>query len=156
MDRWKEVEREIENFRRFLYADFPALPVTEGYDDSDYDYERHCYGPLWESRKGTGLYQQQGVYLYYDGMGNLLYVGKTRVSFAKEMFKAWERSGLKGRARYIDLVPFDKYAFLCPALEDYLICRLKPIGNNQGCENDAPERACGAQYGDIERKICGG
>jgi hypothetical protein len=130
MDRWKAVEVEIEDFRRYLAPNFPPIKITEGYDFrwSQDEYKR--------SRKERP-YQCCGVYLFYDDAGTLLYVGKAIYTFDKRI---WTHQ-IDG-PRYIDLICFDeRHAPFALALEHFLICRLKPKGNTQGIGYEVPKAA---------------
>lgn len=127
MDRWKAVEAEIEDFRRYLAPTFPPIRITEGYDFrwSQEDYKR--------SRKDKS-YNCCGVYLFYDETGTLLYVGKAIYTFDKRI---WTHQ-IDG-ARYIDLICFDeRHAPFALALEHFLISRLKPKWNTQAVGYEVP------------------
>jgi|SRR5665213_1716638 len=64
----------------------------------------------------------------YNDEGNWLYVGQAKFTFDKRI---WTHQS--PGTRYIDLIPFDhRFAFLCLALEGFLICRLDPPVNKQG------------------------
>lgn len=79
MDRWKTVETEIEDFRRYLAPSFPPIQITEGYDFrwSQDEYKR------WRKERP---YQCCGVYLFYDSAGTLLHVGKALWTFDKRLW----------------------------------------------------------------------
>ncbi|MDB5328983.1 MAG: hypothetical protein JWP03_134 [Phycisphaerales bacterium] len=128
MDRWQSVKAQVEDFRRYLYADFPPLEIREGYD-----FAWH-WGDDYKTSRKDKRYGQPGVYLFFDEAGELLYVGKGIYTFDKRI---WTHQ-IQG-ARYIDLIPFDqKHAPFLLALEHFLICRLKPKANKQGIDYDVP------------------
>ena len=122
MERWRQVQAEIEEFRRFLYADFPPLEITAAYDFA------WANGPEYKASRKDGRYGRCGVYLFFEEGGTLLYVGKALWTFDKRIWTHDIRD-----AKYIDLICFDDrhYPFAL-ALEHFLICRLKPAWNTQG------------------------
>ena len=133
MDRWKTVEAEIEDFRRYLSPAFPPIKITEGYDF-------HWSQEEYKQSRSERPYRCCGVYLFYDDAGALLYVGKAIYAFDKRI---WTHQ-IDG-ARYIDLICFDEqHASFALALEHFLICRLKPKWNTQGVGYEVPRAAANA------------
>jgi len=66
--------------------------------------------------------------LIFDHAETLIYVGTACASFAK---RVWGHHGVEIR-RYTDIVPFpDKQWFFAPALEAFLIARLRPRDNTE-------------------------
>jgi hypothetical protein len=131
MERWKTVQAEIEDFRRYLAPDFPQMTVAEGYDLT------LGWGVPYKEARKRGLFNACGVYVFYDEAGTLLYVGKALWTFDKRI---WTHK-IDG-ARYIDLICFDdRHAPFALALEHFLICRLKPSWNKHGVGYDVPKRA---------------
>jgi hypothetical protein len=125
--RWRPIEAELGEFRRYLYDGFPPLKICEGYDSA---WER---GPLYKSAVKARRYYRAGVYLFFDVDGKLLYVGKG-MWFYGRIF----RHAIPG-ARYVDLIAFDEqHAPFLSALEHFLICRLKPHFNKNGREYEVP------------------
>lgn len=65
---------------------------------------------------------------YQDAPDALLYVGVAMYTFD---YRVWEHEPDIPNRRYIDFIAFpDKYAFLAPALEFFLISRLNPPHNS--------------------------
>ena len=125
MERWKTVESEIAEFHRYLCADFPRLQVREGYDYAWDDFEWSC-GPQYKESRKDKRYGDCGVYLLYDEMGNLLYVGMARDTFDNAV---WDHLNQKKDKRYIpgtrfiDLIPIPKrFGFFCCAL---VVCPIR-------------------------------
>jgi hypothetical protein len=132
MDRWGPIKVQIDHFRRYLATDFPTIDIVAGYD---FTWSQDQYK---ESRKHSP-YQCCGVYLFFNGTAELLYVGKALWTFDKRIWTHQIEN-----ARYIDFICFDdEHAPFALALEHFLICRLKPKFNSHGIGYEVPQRNSG-------------
>lgn len=122
--RWEIVERELEEFQKYLTPKVPQVRIRKGFDRQEND--RH----KWAS-ENRDLLNQRGVYLFFDKEEKLIYVGKASTSnwFDKRVWTHEDQAKFQSRpARWIDFIPFEEgLEFLAPALEEFLIGRLNPV-----------------------------
>jgi len=113
--------------------DMPKLILSE-----NYDVRSHFYKPY----PGANL---PGVYIIFSSSGNILRIGKASCgsSLGKRLacYYKWGDSGQEGLHKYegyedaklLRTISFPKKrAFEAPALEEYLINKLKPPYNKTG------------------------
>jgi hypothetical protein len=117
-DRWKRVNDALTEFRRDLAPSFPPLTIESLYDYSWSDEQ-------YRQSRSDGRYWKWGVYIFFDGPGDVLYVGQATYSFDKRVWTHERRE-----ATCIDVISFPETVWhFIPALELFLICKLKPKHN---------------------------
>ncbi len=119
-DRWAQVLPLLHEFQTYLGPRCRSLEIRQATDKQWTDDEYRRFRPEgFPSR-------MRGVYLPYDAEGWLIYVGLAMFSFDT---RVWSHDVDMPRG-WIDVVPFDDdTAFLAPALEFFLISKLKPTFN---------------------------
>ena len=117
--RWASVIPSLDEFQRHLDPRVTKLPIQFA-DDSTWSNEQYEL----EAKKGT--YRKCGVYLIFDANEELQYIGVAMDGFSKRI---WMHDAEVDR-RFTDLIPFPpEHYFLAPALEFFLLCRLRPSKN---------------------------
>ena len=90
--------------------------------------------------------ESPGVYFIFDADMQVLYIGKASMNswFGNRLHTYFQfgsdkecvvqnRDSWNGDPRFVAVIPMDqKYRFEAPALEEYLITKLKPIDNKVG------------------------
>ena len=117
-DRWQRVNALVDEFRRDLSPDFPSLDIASLYD---YGWTAEQY----RASRADKRYWKWGVYLFFDAAGSVVYVGQATFSFDK---RVWSHDFPE--AACIDVIPVPTRVWhFIPALEIFLICKLKPKYN---------------------------
>lgn len=128
--RWASVLPLLAEFQSSLSPSVPQLKIIPA-NDRQWTLDRYEK----ENKKGT--FKQYGVYLLYDPEGVLRYVGVAMNSFHDRI---WSHEADVNR-RWTDLIPFPiEYYYLAPALEFFLIARLKPTMNTTYRSYSVPEK----------------
>lgn len=125
MRRWALVEKQLRDFRRYLYDGFQPLDIRPLHDLTIH---RQRNRAQYLAQRKSGLFSCCGVYLFFDATGSPrpLYIGSEVWAFDKRFLQHPDVLG----ARFIDVVCFDDchWPFML-ALEAFLIARLKPKHN---------------------------
>jgi hypothetical protein len=117
-DRWQHLNDAIAEFRRDLAPTFPSLTIESLYEHS----WTHDQYRLSRTDK---RFLKWGVYIFFDALDNVLYVGQATFAFDK---RVWSHE--IPDASHIDVVSFPESVWhFIPALELFLICKLKPKHN---------------------------
>ena len=124
----KLLKKKVNKFLKILRLDKDVIELNKPYDIIN-DYKQN---KVW------GSVDNSGVYIFYSSSGDLLYIGET-INIGGRMshyFKyAKDRSGKSisnksKNVRWVVIIGFiNKYWFLAPALEHFLIKELKPKRN---------------------------
>lgn len=117
--RWGPVLPHLSDFQRHLAARVPLLQIEIGNDGlwAQDQYLQQCK---------TNVFNRYGVYLLFAPDESLQYVGLAMNSFHDRI---WSHDEDVDR-RWTDLIPIEhEYYCLAPALEFFLICRLRPPKN---------------------------
>jgi hypothetical protein len=120
LSRWDPVLEAIAVFRSYLAPNVPPFeliaPVDRRWTDEEYGRRRPRGFPC----------RLRGVYLIYDDAEVLLYIGLATDCFDK---RVWSHDSRLPR-HYTDIIVFgEEHLFLAPALEYFLITRLRPTKN---------------------------
>ncbi len=119
MERWRAVESCLEEFQQHLAPHVPKFELRFA-DDSTWTDERY------EEEAKTGVFGECGVYLIFNENEALQYIGVAMNGFARRI---WMHDEDVDR-RYTDLISIPRqFYFLAPALEFFLVCRLRPPKN---------------------------
>ena len=119
--RWKAILPVLEEFQSFLSAKVPKLRIVVA-NDRRWPQERYL-----QQRK-PGIFLEYGVYLIFDPSETLEYVGLAMNTFDDRI---WSHDSYVDR-QWTDVIPMSHaYYFLAPALEFFLIVRLRPRKNSQ-------------------------
>ena len=120
-ERWKEANAALEEFKLLLAPRVCQKLTIKAANDGKWSEEQ------FEAQKKTGIFTKEyGVYLIYNDYGGLEYVGLAMFRFDSRI---WSHDGLVSR-RWTDVISMPyKYYFLAPALECFLILRLRPKHN---------------------------
>lgn len=132
----------LEYSRDFRRQDLPTLEVSELYDL--FPDREHPVSPCWPEDYFPNA-ERAGVYFFFDERLNLLYVGKASMSNCLgnrlgAYFK-YEEDGKTCRVihewsanlKYLATVAVPpEMPYEAPALEEFLISRLKPPDNSRG------------------------
>lgn len=139
-----DLNEELEYYcTRLRGPDMPKLKMSGLYnlyptsDDTECEYRWPDDWPFVES---------PGVYFVFDADMQVLYIGKASMnSCFGARLSTYFRSGAdkecvvknseswKGDPHFVAVIPMEKkYRFEAPALEEYLITKLKPIDNKEG------------------------
>jgi hypothetical protein len=128
-ERWRDIQPLLDQFADQTAAHVPRpqilLAVDRQWSDEEY-----------KARRPDGFPSRlRGVYLIFDSDEHLLYVGLAMSCFDS---RVWDHDDDLDR-RWTDIVPFDnEHIFLAPALEFYLIAKLKPPHNKVYSDYDLP------------------
>ncbi len=120
LNRWRPIIPVIAEFQSYISTEVQPLKIIAATDRNWTETEYKRFRPSgFPSRL-------RGVYLIFDPLGKLLYVGVAILSYDK---RVWSHDNNLER-RWIDIIPFeDKYVFFALSLEFLLITRLKPPFN---------------------------
>ena len=120
LNRWQPIIPVIAEFQSYLSTEVQSLKVIAATDRNWTETEYKKFRPSgFPSRL-------RGVYLIFDPLGKLLYIGVSMFNYDS---RVWTHDDDLKR-RWIDIIPFeDRYAFLALSLEFFLITRLKPPFN---------------------------
>ncbi|MCX5661233.1 MAG: GIY-YIG nuclease family protein [Planctomycetota bacterium] len=118
--RWQAIIPVLGEFQSRLAPDVPALRLEHA-NDSAWSMERY------REQCKTGIFNQWGVYLIFNKADELQYVGLAMYSFHKRIWSHDENIKDRGMTDVIAFSP--EHYFFSPALEFFLICRLRPPMN---------------------------
>ena len=118
--RWEPILPILTEFQQYLADYVPTLQIQAAVDRQWSDAE-------YRARRPDGFPSRlRGVYLIFGPDEQLLYVGLATYDFDS---RVWSHDHELDR-RWTDIVQLDdQFIFLAPALEFYLISRLKPPHN---------------------------
>ena len=132
LPRWSTVEPLLREFESYLAANAPRLRILSA-NDYTWSYEEYR-----QRKQEFKVCSGNGVYLIYDAASQLQYVGLAMNTFDHRI---WGHDEHVSR-RWTDVIPFDPaWYFLAPALEFFLIVRLRPPGNKAYSKYTIGERA---------------
>ena len=117
--RWQPIIPHLGEFQRYLAENIPPLEILAA-NDRAWSQERYL------DQEKSGIFNQYGVYLIFAPDESLQYIG---VAMNRFHDRIWSHDDYVDR-RWTDIVPLPHaYYFLAPALEFFLICRLRPPMN---------------------------
>lgn len=117
--RWESIVPFLKEFQDYLGPRVPELEIQFGND-------RRWSDERYEEQVRTGIFEQYGVYLIFEADEALQYVGLAMNRFQERI---WMHDAYVNR-QFTDLIPFRyEHYFLAPALEFFLVCRLRPPKN---------------------------
>jgi hypothetical protein len=139
-------QRVFEEYRTdFRRADFPELRLSGFYDLFPEKESAQLTIGSWPGRWPEA--DKPGVYLFFDPMLELLYVGKaswgSSIGARLSTYGGYgpDKKGFvlkdtwEGDPRYVAVIWMTgDYRFEAPALEEFLVTRLRPIDNTIGAK----------------------
>ena len=129
--RWEPILPVLREFQSSLRSKGSALRIVSACD-------RRWSEQRYQQERKTGIYRKYGVYLIFNPLEILEYVGLAMNAFDDRI---WSHDSYVNR-QYTDVVAFDHtFYFLAPALEFFLIVRLQPPKNSQYKGYTIPESA---------------
>ncbi len=134
MPRWLQLRTALAEFRYYLAPHTPPFILLAA---NDFLWDNDEYKRLRPAGFPSRL---RGVYLMYDGAGELMYVGVALVNFDK---RVWSHDDLfashRAERRWTDVIALEpEYAFLSLSLEFFLISRLRPKYNTSYSGYEVP------------------
>jgi hypothetical protein len=119
--RWSSVISVVREFEAHLAHNAPKLQIVNAID-REWSYEEYR-----QRKREFRICSGKGVYLIFDVEDRLQYVGLAMNAFDDRI---WSHDEYVPR-KWTDVIAFpDDWCFIAPALECFLIAKLKPPGNS--------------------------